>query len=84
MWLDNAKSTKDADKKDAKPYESGTPKKVLATPEYRDAVEQFLPQFYKDRALDLARDQDASIDHSEVLEEKERDGYYPNELDEEM
>lgn len=43
-----------------------------------------MPQFYKDRALDEARDKDVSIDHSEVLEEKERDGYYPNELDEEM
>jgi len=57
---------------------------VLKDPEYRDALERFLPQFYKDRALDEARDKDVSIDHSEISEEKEREGYYPNELDEEI
>lgn len=51
---------------------------------YRDAVNRFLPEFEKDRALDMAREKDISIDHSEIGEEKERDGYYPNELDEEM
>ena len=79
-----AKKKTTGDKKEKKPYEEGTPKEVLKSDIYRDAVGRFLPEFNHDRALDAAREKDISIDHSEVGEEKERDGYYPNELDEEM
>ena len=82
--MDASKKQNNADKKDKKAYEEGTPKEVLQTTYYRDAVARFLPEFNKDRVLDMAREKDISIDHSEVGEEKERDGYYPNELDEEM
>lgn len=83
-WMTAAKKKTNGDKKEKKPYEEGTPKEILKSDIYRDAVGRFLPEFEHDRALEQAREKDISIDHSEVGEEKERDGYYPNELDEEM
>jgi len=49
-------------------------------------IDRFLPQFTKDKALENERDDktDSGIDHSVIGEEKEREGYYPNELDDEI
>jgi len=47
-----------------------------------DEVNRFLPEFYQDPALNAAtRNGTAIIDQSEITEEKEREGYYPNILD---
>ena len=45
-----------------------------------------MPQFEKDKALENERNDKKSggIDHSVIGEEKEREGYYPNELDDEI
>jgi len=51
-------------------------------PDYIDQVNKFLPQFYQDPALEQAtRNSTIPIDQSEITEEKEREGYYPTELD---
>ena len=49
-------------------------------------IDRFMPQFDKDKALENERDDKTSggIDHSVIGEEKEREGYYPNELDDEI
>lgn len=51
-----------------------------------DAVSRFLPEFNKDPAMEAANrnGQALPIDQSDITEEKERDGYYPTDLDEEM
>jgi hypothetical protein len=50
-----------------------------------DEVIRLLPQFYQDPALNEATKNGTTlIDQSEVTEEKEREGYYPNDLDYEV
>ena len=50
-----------------------------------DQVNKFLPEFYQDPALNEAlKNNTVPIDQSEITEEKEREGYYPNDLDAEM
>ena len=53
---------------------------------YTRMIDRFMPQFEKDKALENERDDKTSggIDHSVIGEEKEREGYYPNELDDEI
>lgn len=47
-----------------------------------DQVKRYLPQFYQDPALmEATRNGSTTIDQSEITEEKEREGYYPNDLD---
>ena len=49
-----------------------------------DEINRFLPEFHKDPALEAAtRDSNIPIDQSDITEEKEREGYYPTELDQE-
>jgi len=50
---------------------------------YKELTEKFLQKFVKDAGLSKHRS-GSEVDHNEILEEKEREGYYPNELDEEM
>jgi len=50
-----------------------------------DAVGRFLPEFNQDPALEAAtRNSTLPIDQSDITEEKEREGYYPSDLDAEM
>jgi len=50
-----------------------------------DQVNRFLPEFYQDPALNAAtRNSTIPIDQSDITEEKEREGYYPNDLDAEV
>jgi hypothetical protein len=50
-----------------------------------DAVGRFLPEFYQDPALmEATRNGTMAIDQSDITEEKEREGYYPSDLDQEM
>ena len=50
-----------------------------------DAVGRFLPEFYQDPALiEATRNGTMPIDQSDITEEKEREGYYPSDLDQEM
>lgn len=47
-----------------------------------DEVNRLLPEFYKDPVLEEARGNSTEvIDQSEITEEKEREGYYPDDLD---
>jgi len=49
------------------------------------AVGRFLPEFYQDPILNAAtRNSTMPIDQSDITEEKEREGYYPNDLDAEL
>ena len=73
---------KSANKDEPKDYEKGTPAQILDLPDYMDQVNRFLPQFNQDPALEQAtRNSTIPIDQSEITEEKEREGYYPTELD---
>jgi hypothetical protein len=47
-------------------------------------VDRFLPEFVKDANLELHNKGKPNIDHDEIKETKEREGMYPNELDQEM
>jgi len=50
-----------------------------------NAVNRFLPEFNQDPALNEAtRNGTIPIDQSDITEEKEREGYYPNDLDAEV
>jgi hypothetical protein len=47
---------------------------------------RFLGGLFKDKNLEMhnAGAAKEAIDHDEITQEKEREGYYPNELDDEM
>jgi hypothetical protein len=50
-----------------------------------DAVGRYLPEFNQDPVLNEAtRNSTIPIDQSDITEEKEREGYYPSDLDQEM
>lgn len=61
-----------------------TPEEIKASPVYRKLIDRFMPQFEKDKALEHERSENKGIDHSVIGEEKEREGYYPNDLDDEI
>ena len=69
-----------------KTVHDSTPQEIKDHDVYKDMIDRFLPQFTKDKALENERDDktDSGIDHSVIGEEKEREGYYPNELDDEI
>ena len=55
-------------------------------PKYKELTDRFLGDLFKDKALEkynsgIATD---NIDTDFVNEDKEHEGYYPNELDQEM
>lgn len=57
----------------------------MTNPIYMEAVGKYLPEYYQDPALNEAtRNSTNIIDQSDITEEKEREGYYPNDLDEEV
>jgi len=60
-----------------------TPFEVKSHPEYKKLTERFLGGLFKDKNLEKHNkgNKAADIDHDEINEEKEREGYYPNELD---
>lgn len=76
---------KSATKDEPKDYEAGTPAHILDRPDYMDEVNRLLPEFYQDPALEQAtRNSTIPIDQSEITEDKEREGYYPTDLDQEV
>ena len=61
-----------------------TPDWIKEHPDYKKLVDRFLPEFFKDENLEKSKNLKPVIDHDEIKETKEREGYYPNELDQEM
>jgi len=62
-----------------------TPFEVKAHPDYKKLTGRFLGDLFKDKALERWNEgvKSANIDTEMVTEEKEWEGYYPNELDQE-
>jgi len=65
------------------PAKDDTPDEIKNHPAYEKMVDRFLPKFVKDENLENHLKK-GEIDHDKILEEKEREGYYPNDLDQEM
>lgn len=63
-----------------------TPWNIKTHPEYKKRVQRFLYGSFKDKDLETMKKGTAkdTINHEEIGEEKEREGMYPNELDNEM
>lgn len=63
-----------------------TPFEIKSHPEYKKLTDRFLGDLFKDKALEKwnAGVKAANIDTDMVNEDKEWEGYYPNELDQEM
>ena len=63
-----------------------TPFYIKSNPVYKKLAKRFMSGKFKDNALEAFRKDYAkdAIDFEEITEEKEREGYYPNELDSEM
>ena len=70
-------------KENVKPKDD-TPDEIKEHPEYKKLVDRFLPEFFKDANLEKHKAGKPQIDHDVIKETKEREGYYPNELDQEM
>lgn len=60
--------------------------KIKTNPVYKKMVKRFLAGRFKDRNLEIMKQQTAknTINHEEIGEEKEREGMYPNNLDDEI
>jgi len=69
-----------------KTVHDNTPDHIKNDPTYQAMIDRFMPEYTKDNALENERNDKTSggIDHSVIGEEKEREGYYPNELDDEI
>jgi len=74
------------DKKKVVKLKDDTPFHIKAHPDYKKMVGRFLSGNFKDKNLEVMNEETAknTINHDEIGEEKEREGMYPNELDDEM
>lgn len=72
----------DLNEKKAEPKDD-TPFEIRSNPKYKELTGRFLGGLFKDKNLELHNLGAAkeAIDHDEITGEKEREGYYPNELD---
>jgi hypothetical protein len=72
-------------KKNVKPKDD-TPFEIKSHPEYKKLAGRFLGGLFKDKNLETHRKGTAhdTINDDEIDDSKEREGMYPNELDEEM
>jgi len=63
-----------------------TPAHIKSHPMYKKMSERFMSGKFKDKALETWHKKISAntIKHDEIGEEKEREGMYPNELDDEM
>lgn len=66
------------------PTKDDTPEEIREHPDYKKLVDRFLPEFFADNNLNKHLAGKPQIDHDEIKETKEREGMYPNELDQEM
>lgn len=83
-WKKEEESAEQAYINDKKGYEDGTPDHILTNAHYMKEVGRLLPEFYQDPAYEAAtRNSTIPIDQSDITEEKEREGYYPTDLDQE-
>lgn len=60
-----------------------TPLDIKAHPEYKKRIGRYLHEHFADKDLQTlkAGSAKATINFEDIDEEKEREGYYPNELD---
>lgn len=79
-WWDVYDQRKKVELKDDTPFE------VKSHPDYKKMVGRYLSGHFQDDALETMkkRNAKATINHDEIGEEKEREGMYPNDLDQEM
>ena len=75
-----------ADKHETANLKDDTPAEIKSHPAYKKIVQRFLKGNFKDKNLETMKQTFAknTIDQDEIDEEKEREGMYPNELDDEM
>jgi hypothetical protein len=66
------------------PKKDDTPEWIRDHPDYKKLVDRFLPEFFADANLNTHLARKPIIDHDDIKETKEREGVYPNELDQEM
>ena len=79
-WWDDNGGDPDAKQEDSEPDE------IKDHPEYKKLVNRFLGGLFKDAGLERASKVHAidTVEADEIKSTKEREGFYPNELDQEM
>lgn len=67
-------------------HEDTEPDEIKDHPEYKKLVNRFLGGLFKDENLERAKKKSAidTVENDEIKSTKEREGFYPNELDQEM
>jgi hypothetical protein len=80
-WWDD-----DGSDPNAKKHEDTEPDEIKDHPEYKKLVNRFLGGLFKDENLMKATKKRAidTVENDEIKSTKEREGFYPNELDQEM
>ncbi len=80
-WYDIGQARKEEHK-----LKDDTPMNIKSHPVYKQMIGRFINGHFKDKDLETMKKQNAkdTINHEEIGEEKEREGMYPNELDQEI